>query len=174
MIFTNEFLNFKSIDLNGIRTIQVMILSIIAMTVCQLLKFLIFSIKEHKLMFKTLMTTGGMPSSHTATVVTLVSSMAMFQLHDYGTLNYSFAVALIFATIIIHDAMGIRLESGKHAKILNNLVADKDLEVKKDLGYGKHGKLKELLGHKLTEVFGGFLLGLLVGIVGYFIIVAFL
>ncbi len=158
-------------SLMSLRTIQVIILGIISMFLCQFLKFMIFSIRNKKIMFSTLFTTGGMPSSHTATVTTLIVSMGMLQMHDNGNLDYSFAVALVFGMIVVHDAMGVRLEASKHAKILNNLVSAEDIKTKQDLGFGKKGKLKELLGHKGFEVLGGFVFGLIVGIIGYFVII---
>lgn len=160
-------------DLIGLRAIQIIILSIISLTVCQLLKVLLFSIRDKKLAVNALFTTGGMPSSHTGTVITLVISLGIFQFNDLGSLDFSFAVALIFAIVTIHDAMGVRYEASKHAKILNNLVADEELEVKRQLGFGKKGKLKELLGHKIVEVIGGLIVGTLVGIVGSFLFINF-
>lgn len=158
-------------SLMNIRTIQVIILAMVSLLLCQVAKFIIFSIRERRPMVSTLFTTGGMPSSHTATVISLIVGMGLLQLHDNGSLDYSFAVALVFGIIVIHDAMGVRLEASKHAKILNNLVSSEDIKTKQDLGFGEKGKLKELLGHKGFEVLGGFLFGLIVGIVGYLIII---
>lgn len=155
----------------SVRAIQVIILSAISMTLCQILKFIIFSVKEKKMVYKSLITTGGMPSSHTASVTTLVISLGLFQYHDTNGLDYSFAVALVFAMIVIHDAMGVRLEASKHAKILNNLVKHEDVETKKQLGFGNKGYLKELLGHKGFEVIGGFLFGTMISLIGYFTLI---
>ncbi len=160
---------YEARELIGTRTVQIIIISLCALLICQILKVVIFSIKEKKLVLKALFTTGGMPSSHTATVISLVVSMGMFQYHDTNSLDYSFAVALIFACIVIHDAMGVRLEASKHAQILNNLVKDEDEQTRIELGFGKKGKLKELLGHKAFEVAGGIIVGLLFAIVGFFI-----
>ncbi len=154
------------------RTVQIIIISLCAMVFCQVLKVIIFSIREKKFVLKALFTTGGMPSSHTATVVSLVASMAIFQIADNGTLDYSFAVALVFACIVIHDAMGVRLEASKHAKILNNLVKDEDEQTRIDLGFGKKGKLKELLGHKAFEVVGGIIIGVLFSLIGFIIVLS--
>lgn len=154
----------------GTRTVQVIIISLCSMIFCQILKVIIFSIKEKKLVIKALFTTGGMPSSHTATVISLVVSLGLFQYADNGTLDYSFAVALIFACIVIHDAMGVRLEASKHAQILNNLLKDQDKQTRIELGFGKKGILKELLGHKAFEVFGGVIVGLLFSIIAFVIV----
>lgn len=157
-------------QISGTRTVQIIIISLCSMVFCQILKFILFSIKERKPVFKALVTTGGMPSSHTATVISLVVSLGLFQYADSGTLDYSFAVALIFACIVIHDAMGVRLEASKHAQILNNLLKDEDKQTRIELGFGKKGKLKELLGHKAFEVVGGIIVGLLFSVISFLII----
>ncbi len=165
----NWYDNLK--NLASTRTIQIIIISLMAMFFCQILKVIIFSIKEKKLNIGVLFTTGGMPSSHTATVIALVISMGLFQTYDSGSLDYSFAVALIFAFIVIHDSMGIRLEASKHAQILNNLVKDEDEKNRIELGFGKKGKLKELLGHKAIEVVGGILVGTLFAVFSYLVVI---
>ncbi len=152
------------------RSLQTIVLSFLSMLSCQIVKCVVMSIKNKEFMYSALFSTGGMPSSHTSIVATLITSMAMFQYTDTGRLDYSFAVALVFGFIVIHDAMGVRLEASKHAKILNKLVEDESFETKKSLGYGKKGQLKELLGHKQIEVLMGFLYGAFIGILGYFII----
>lgn len=153
-------------DLKTLRTIQVIIICAISMISCQLFKFVIFSIKEKKFFYKALFTTGGMPSSHTSTVTTLVGVLAIFQFYDTRGFSYTLAVAAVLAAFIIHDSMGVRLEASKHARILNKLVEDESKEVKSQLGYGKKHHLKELLGHQPLEVFFGFLFGVFVALVG--------
>lgn len=159
------------VGLMGTRTIQVIIISITSMLLCQIVKFIIFSVKDKKMVWAALFTTGGMPSSHTSCVTSLVISLGFLQLHDLGYLDYSFAIALIFAMIIIHDAMGVRLEASKHAKILNHMMKDESLEERKNIGFGEKGFLKELLGHKGIEVIGGLIFGILVAVIGCLIIV---
>ena len=95
--------------------------------------------------------------------------MCLFQLHDTGMLDWSFCVALIFSIIVIHDAMGVRLEASKHAKILNNLTSEMTVEEKRTIGFGKKGFLKEMLGHKSFEVAGGIFIGVLSAIIGFVI-----
>ena len=96
----------------------------------------------------------------------------MFQWHDLdGKLDWSFAVAVIISVIVVHDAMGVRLEASKHAKILNNLAADMPEEEKQKLGFGKKGRLKEMLGHKGLEVLGGIIIGIVSGLIGFFVFV---
>lgn len=157
------------------RAVQIIFISLVSLFLAQFIKFVIISIKEKKFDWKLLVSTGGFPSSHCALVVTLCVTLGMFQYHDLdGNLDWSFAVALILSVIIIHDAMGVRLEASKHAKILNNLAADMTEEEKKELGYGKKGRLKEMLGHKGVEVLGGIIFGAIIGLIGFLIFVEIL
>lgn len=154
------------------RALQIIILCLISMATCQIYKCIWLSIKKKRFIYQALFTTGGFPSSHTSTCMTLVTSLFLFQLHDLdGRIDWSFAVAVIFSMIIIHDAMGVRFEASKHAKILNNLTSDMDIEEKQSIGFGKKGFLKEMLGHRGIEVFGGAILGIIIGVIGYFIYV---
>ena len=161
-----SFLNIMSI-----RAIQILIISLASMMCAQILKFILYSIKSKKFKWNLLLSTGGVPSSHSSFCVALVISLGMFQWRDLdGTLDWSFAVSVVFAMIIIHDAMGVRLEASKHAKILNR-IADLTDEEKEEIGYGKNGQLKEMLGHKATEVLAGIILGIIFGIFGFLLFV---
>ena len=157
------------------RAIQIVCLCLVSLLLCQLVKFIILSIREKRFAWKYLYYTGGFPSSHSCLCMTLVTSLFLFQLHDLkGKLDWSFAVAVVFSIITMHDAMGVRLEASKHAKILNNLTEDISLEEKQNIGFGKTGFLKEMLGHKFFEVAGGIVLGIALGIIGYFSLVNFI
>lgn len=155
------------------RAIQIICICLVSMLLCQLLKFAILSIGEKKCVWKYFVYTGGFPSSHTCLCMTLVTSLFLFQLNDIKGIDWSFAVAVVFALITIHDSMGIRLEASKHAVILNNIAKEMPEEEKQSLGYGKKGRLKELLGHHFYEVMGGIIFGIIFGISGYFILVSF-
>ncbi len=155
-----------------LRAMQILIICCTALGLCQILKFSILSIRRKKAEWGLLISTGGFPSSHSALCISLCISLGMFQWHDLeGKLDWSFAVAVVISVIIVHDAMGVRLEASKHAKILNNMAEDMSEEERKKLGYGKKGYLKEMLGHKGLEVFGGILLGALTGLIGFLIFV---
>ncbi|MDE7263938.1 MAG: divergent PAP2 family protein [Anaeroplasmataceae bacterium] len=155
------------------RAIQIICICLVAILLCQIIKFVILSIREKKIIWKYLYYTGGFPSSHSCLCMTLVTSLFLFQLHDINGVDWSFAVAVVIALITIHDSMGIRLEASKHAAILNNLTKELPIEEKQSLGFGKKGYLKELLGHKFFEVAGGVIFGIIMGISGYFILVSF-
>lgn len=116
----------------------------------QLYKFIWEWVCQGKFDFRTLFTTGGMPSSHSAMVCCLATIMG----YEYGLDSPYFAIATLFAVIVMYDARGVRQESGKQARILNQIV--------RELFSGKpisEQELKELLGHTSTEVFVGALVG---------------
>ena len=93
----------------------------------------------------------------------------MLQFHDENQLSWAFAVAVVVSSVIMYDAMGVRLEASKHARILNRL-ADELTEEEIQEYYGKKGKLKEMLGHRGIEVLVGGLLGAGIGFAGFGII----
>ena len=97
---------------------------------------------------------GGMPSGHSATV----ASLAVFTALRCGTGSFQFAMAAIFAIIVCHDAMGVRLETGKQAALLNDLVEAFNILSTEDL---PEVKLKELLGHTPPQVSAGVIIGIL-------------
>jgi uncharacterized protein len=95
---------------------------------------------------------GGMPSSHTALVCSLATVMAI----QYGLDSPYFAIAAVLAFIVMYDATGVRQQSGKHARILNQIL--------RELFSGQpisEEELKELLGHTGFEV----IIGLVVSVV---------
>lgn len=128
--------------------------SLIAWAVAQVLKTLIYGIAHKELDWERLFGDGGMPSGHSATVTALAVSSAL----EYGLDSPVFAVSAILAIVVMHDAMGIRLEAGKHAKILNDLMDLVRSERTAD------DKLKELLGHTPLQVCSGAVLGLIVAL----------
>jgi len=101
---------------------------------------------------------GGMPSSHTALVVSLAVSIALRE----GLESDLFAVAVILAGIVMYDAAGVRRAAGRQAKVINKLVHEMRVEHKV-----KETRLKELLGHTPLEVLGGALYGTLVAYAFY-------
>jgi acid phosphatase family membrane protein YuiD len=152
------------------RALQIIYISVISCFTCQLYKFVYYSIKYKRPTWFMLVSTGGFPSSHTSLVVTLTLLLGMLQFHDLGYPDWSFAVSFIVTVITVHDAMGVRYEASKHAIILNNMVVNLSEEEKFDLGFGKKGRLKEMLGHRYTEVLGGILVGIIIALIGYFIV----
>jgi len=97
-----------------------------------------------------------MPSSHSAVVVSLATLIGK----DFGVDNPIFAIALLFAFVVMYDAAGVRRAAGKQARLLNKIVQTPGLT-----GLEVQEKLVEVLGHTPTEVFVGALIGIIAGIV---------
>ena len=135
---------------------KILITGALAWLVSQVLKSIIYVIVNREFSFERLLGDGGIPSSHSATV-TSVATMAGI---SCGWDSPVFAVAFILAVIVMHDAMGVRLETGKQAKVINDLTAFIENMVGQDLT--PEDKLKELVGHTPIQVFSGFILGLLI------------
>jgi acid phosphatase family membrane protein YuiD len=106
--------------------------------------------------FQYLVSLGGMPSAHTATVCALTTSIGL----NAGFETPLFAVALALATIVMFDASTVRRAAGQQARLLNEIVEEifKSHRV-------SHIKLKELLGHTRTEILVGMLIGIGVGLI---------
>lgn len=119
----------------------------------QVIKFFVFTIRTRRINFKIFTTTGGMPSSHSAGVMGLTTSVGIISGFD----SVVFAIALGYAMIVMYDAAGLRRAAGKTAASLNRMMDD---FYKHDL-QAVGGKLKELLGHTPLEVFFGALFGIL-------------
>lgn len=100
---------------------------------------------------------GGMPSSHSATVCALSTATVL----QYGAASFEFAMAAIFSLVVMYDAMGVRQEAGKQAKVLNDMIElfshmGKDVDIEK--------QLKEFIGHTPLQVFCGAILGIAVAL----------
>lgn len=139
----------------------IMITGLEAAFIAQLLKFLGHIILKRKIDFQVLATTGGMPSAHTAGVVSL-STMVGF---ICGFESVEFAIAIGYAFVVMYDAAGLRRSTGKIAACLNKIRDDfyENKQMPTD-------RLKELLGHTPLEVFVGALLGVFIAYVNYFFI----
>ncbi len=120
----------------------------------QLIKTILHAIVTKRVDFTRLVGDGGMPSGHSATVSSLAVSAAMV----YGLGSFEFAIALVFAIVVCKDAMGVRLETGKQAAIINDIVeAFNVLTSEEKL---PDAKLKEFVGHTPLQVIAGILLGI--------------
>jgi acid phosphatase family membrane protein YuiD len=129
--------------------------------VAQLAKTIIHAIINKKLVLERMVGDGGMPSGHSATV----TSLAVISALSFGFDSFQFAVTALLAVIVCHDAMGVRLETGKQAQIINEMVEAFEIWTKKEL---PEIKLKEFVGHTPIQVIAGILLGILNGCVMHF------
>ncbi len=130
------------------------VVPIILWCVVQLSKFFTELIIYKRVDFKRLVGAGGMPSSHSAIVCCLASCIG----RTYGFDSGVFALALIFAFVVMYDAAGVRRAAGKQASILNKILDTpgmSTIEVQE--------KLIEALGHTPVQVFVGALIGFVVG-----------
>jgi acid phosphatase family membrane protein YuiD len=123
--------------------------------VAQVIKMMTTLIKTKKLDWSYLMSTGGMPSAHSAFACALATSTGLAM----GFNSAVFAVAFAFACIVMFDAQSVRRAAGKQASILNQIIE----ELFKEHHLSEH-KLAELLGHSRPEVGAGLLTGVLIAL----------
>lgn len=133
--------------------------------IAQVLKVIINAIMTKQFSFDRLVGDGGMPSGHSATVTALAVMSGLAK--GFGSVE--FAIATIFAIVVMHDALGVRRETGKQAKsiisiaeVLNDYFSEHDTHIKTD-------KLKVLVGHTPLQVVCGSLLGAAVAIIYHLI-----
>lgn len=126
--------------------------------VAQLLKMLIHFLVTKEFVWERMIGSGGMPSSHSATVCALATATGM----RYGGGSFEFAIAAIMAIIVMHDAMGVRRETGIQARVLNEMMA-----LFREMGnkMSVEDKLKEFVGHTPLQVWMGALLGIIAGFI---------
>ncbi|HEX4215314.1 MAG TPA: divergent PAP2 family protein [Candidatus Dormibacteraeota bacterium] len=129
--------------------------AVLAWAIAQTLKVVLRSFEQRRLNLRTLADTGGMPSSHSALVMALTTSVGRLD----GLASSTFAVALIFSFVVMYDAQGVRRAAGRQAEVLNRLIED----VFGHRGVSE-GHLRELLGHTPIEVLVGAVLGIGVGL----------
>jgi uncharacterized protein len=144
-------------DVADILQNQILIVALIACITAQGLKLVIDLIRNHKLNVTYLLSPGGMPSAHSALVGALATSVGL----TMGWSGAEFAIACLFAIIVMYDAAGVRQAAGKQAKILNQLI-DELFQEKHNLN---EVRLKELLGHTPFQVLVGLSLGISIAMV---------
>lgn len=150
-----------------ILTNPVLIVPAVSWVVAQITKGIVNAIVNKKFSLERMLGDGGMPSGHSATVTALA---VMCGLSPMGGLDSPvFGLATIFAIVVMHDALGVRRETGKQAssiikiaELLNDFVTEHDDRIKTD-------KLKVLVGHTPLQVVLGALLGAAIAVAYYFI-----
>jgi len=135
--------------------------AITAWFTAQFLKTMIQWRISRKLSWERMVGSGGMPSAHTALVMCVTTMVGLVE----GFTSLMFGVSVMFSFIVMYDASGVRLETGKQAKLLNELMehiyADDEIDFT---------ILKELIGHKPIEVFAGAILGGTVAVLWHYLI----
>jgi acid phosphatase family membrane protein YuiD len=143
--------------MTALLTNPILIYSGIAWALAQMIKILIHYLRTHEIDWHLWVSTGGMPSSHSASVCSAATAIAFRE----GLNSSLFALSAVFAIITMVDAAGVRRAAGNHATILNQII--------EELFQGhpiSEEKLKELLGHTPTQVVLGGLLGVLCPLIG--------
>ncbi|MEA5535707.1 divergent PAP2 family protein [Crocosphaera sp. XPORK-15E] len=140
-------------DVETILQNKILLASLIACFSAQGLKVIIELIRHRKINFRFFMSTGGMPSSHSALVGALATGVGLTK----GWESAEFAIASLFAVIVMYDAAGVRQAAGKQARILNQLL-DEFLHDAHHLNAEE--RLKELLGHTPFQVLVGLAWGI--------------
>ena len=150
-------------------TNPVLFIPAISWVIAQIMKAIINAIVNKKFSVDRLVGDGGMPSGHSATVTSLAIMCGLTSGFD----STVFGLATIFAIVVMHDALGVRREAGKHAisiiemaEILNDYLSEHNEKIKTD-------KLKVFVGHTPWQVVCGSLLGACIAIAYYLIFVVF-
>lgn len=125
--------------------------------VAQVLKTLIHFIITKQFVAERMVGSGGMPSSHSATVCALATAAGM----KYGGGSFEFAISVMLAIIVMYDAMGVRRETGIQARVLNEMI-----EMFTNMGnkMSVEDKLKEFVGHTPLQVLMGAILGIIIAV----------
>lgn len=141
-------------DFGNILDNSVLLVAAIACLIAQASKLVVELIKNRKVNLRILVTTGGMPSAHSALVTALATGVGQ----TVGWASPEFAIATVFAIIVMYDAAGVRQAAGKQARILNQMID----ELFREHQAFTEDRLKELLGHTPFQVIVGSALGVTV------------
>ena len=137
---------------------QVLISAVLGWTVAQILKTILDWILNRSFNPERLVGSGGMPSSHSATVCALTTASGI----HYGAGSFEFAVCFILSMIVMYDAVNVRMETGKQSKLLNRVFFENILELD---GVILQERLKEYVGHTPLQVAAGAVLGIVIAAV---------
>jgi acid phosphatase family membrane protein YuiD len=135
---------------------RVLVVSVLAWVLAQSLKVLIYVSHERRVNLRYLASSGGMPSSHSSLVTALATGVALTE----GARTPLFAVAALFAAVVMYDAAGVRQSVSIQARILNRMLD----EIFVEHAFNEK-RLRELIGHTPVEVFAGAVLGFVVAVV---------
>ena len=140
---------------NEIIANEVLIIPICSWAIAQVMKVIIILIRKKQLDLRFLVISGGMPSSHSAFVTALATSVALIE----GLGSVAFGISAIFALVVIYDAAGVRRSVGQQSVILNRIIREfRDRRPVIELGHN----LREFVGHTQLQVIMGVLIGIVV------------
>lgn len=132
--------------------LKVILIPLVVMAVTQTTKFVIFSIKQKKLLWSYFFTHGHMPSAHSALATSLVVTVGHFE----GIGSGEFTIAVVLGLIVLDDAVRIRMHLGDQGRYLNMLIQTLNLDP------DQYPRLKEHVGHRVSEVLVGILFGAII------------
>ena len=136
---------------------RIFVSAVLGWFIAQVLKTIIHLFLTKQFVAERMIGSGGMPSSHSATVCALATATGMV----YGGGSFEFAIAVILAIIVMHDAMGVRRETGIQAKVINEML-EVFTNMRKKMS--PEEKLKEFVGHTPLQVLAGGILGILIAV----------
>ena len=134
---------------------RVLIIPAACWLIAQLIKVVIYSVQDGRLRLYYLVSMGGMPSAHSATVCSLATTIGIMN----GFNSALFAISLFFALIVMYDAAGVRKTVGTHSGMLNRILD----ELFKDHPEFEL-RFREFIGHTRLEIASGAILGILLAL----------
>ena len=148
---------------NELMSNQVLVSAVAGWMVAQVLKTMLDFALNRTINWERMVGSGGMPSSHSATVCGLTTAAAL----RYGVSSFEFAVCFVLSMVVMYDATGVRRETGKQAKLLNSILSENPLKLNAEV---LQEKLKEYVGHTPLQVVAGAILGICLALVinGYY------
>ena len=136
---------------------QILIAALVAWAIAQGAKAILYTIVNREFKFERLVGSGGMPSSHAATVCAMTTAVAL----QFGLASFEFAISVVLTSVVLHDARGVRQEAGKQAvtitAIIDHLIKEGTIIELPEW------ELKELIGHTPLQVLIGSIVGIGVG-----------
>ena len=135
---------------------KILWVAVLSWFIAQFLKVVITLLQEHRFDLTKFWSSGGMPSSHSSFVMALTGSVGKI----YGFDSAYFAIAMVFSFIVMYDAANVRLEAGRQAAAINQII-----KLLENPELNPEERLKEILGHTPLQVLAGGILGIVVSIV---------
>jgi uncharacterized protein len=133
---------------------KVLIIAAATWAIAQILKVIVVLVQERRMAWNYFVTTGGMPSSHSATTCALATSVGM----TVGVGSVFFAISVVLAVIVMYDAAGVRQSVGQHSAFLNQIVKEFSFKVTGDT----QKDFREFVGHTPFQVLIGAVLGVFI------------
>lgn len=141
-----------------------LLIALFALATAQMLKPILYYIVYKEWNFKIITASGGLPSSHSALVSSLATSIGLIE----GFSSSMFSITMVFAIVVMYDAANVRYYAGKNIELTRCLIDDlqkMDLYINKFTDPIYDEKIKDILGHNWIEVYSGAVLGIVIAII---------